>query len=144
MKNMKRKPDNLITLAEFRQLFGVPASTLRYWTATGRIHVVKIPNGRGGFSRRIKRLKTLADLITLERSFAMRPARGPCPRLPLPVPFREAVCKLTQTMQKKGENYQKKGKPFVASWRSILKSYKWTNETEIERAIIAKAKTIRL
>lgn len=136
---MKPKPKNLMTLGEFRQFIGVPARTLRYWISTGRIPVRKIPNGRGGFSKRIK-LSTAADWIALEKSFAMRPARGPCPRLPLPVPFRKTVRELTQNMGKTGERYRKKGKPLVAKWRAVFTACKWKYpEEEVERAILNQA-----
>lgn len=126
-------------------MFGVPARTLRYWISTGRIRVVKISNGRGGYSKRIKRPETLADRIALDNAFAKRPARGPCPRLPLPKDkeFRAAVREFASIVQKKGEAYRKKGKPLVAQWRETLAAYNYS-APETARAIREKAKTIRL
>jgi hypothetical protein len=102
---MNQKTKNTMTLGEFRRMFGVPARTLRYWISTGRIRVLKIDNGRGGFSKRIRRLETLADWVALENAFAKRPARGPCPRLPLPKDkaFRAAVRGFASIMQERGK-----------------------------------------
>lgn len=126
-------------------MFGIPARTLRYWISTGRIRVVKIENGRGGISKRIKRPDTLADWIALENAFAKRPARGPCPRLPLPKDkeFRAAVREFVSIVQKKGAAYQKRGKPLVAQWRATLAAWK-VSAPETARAITAKAATFRL
>ena len=142
---MKQKTENLMTLAEFRQMFGVPARTLRYWISTGRVRVVATPNGRGGFSKRIRRPATLGDLIALEKSFAKRPARGPCARLPLPKDktFRAAVREINCAMQKKGEAYRARGKPLIAQWRATLAAYQ-ISDAETARAIQAKAAKIRL
>jgi len=126
-------------------MFGVPARTLRYWISTGRIRVLKIDNGRGGFSKRIRRLETLADWVALENAFAKRPARGPCPRLPLPKDkaFRAAVRGFASIMQEKGEAYRTRGKPLVAQWRATLAAYK-VSDAETARAIREKSKTIPL
>lgn len=123
-------------------MFGVPARTLRYWISTGRIRVLKIDNGRGGFSKRIRRPATLADLMKLEKAISSRPARGPCATLPTPdfAGFREAVRKF---VQKKGEAYRKRGKPLVAQWRATLAAYK-VSDAETARAIREKSKTIPL
>lgn len=126
-------------------MFGVPARTLRYWISTGRIRVLMIDNGRGGFSKRIRRLETLADWVALENAFTKRPARGPCPRLPLPKDkaFRAAVRGFASIMQEKGEAYRKRGKPLVAQWRATLAAYK-VSDAETARAIREKSKTIPL
>ncbi len=126
-------------------MFGVPARTLRYWISTGRIRVLKIDNGRGGFSKRIRRLETLADWVAIENAFAKRPARGPCPRLPLPKDkaFRAAVRGFASIMQEKGEAYRTRGKPLVAQWRATLAAYK-VSDAETARAIREKSKTIPL
>ncbi len=126
-------------------MFGVPARTLRYWISTGRIRVLMIDNGRGGFSKRIRRLETLADWVALENAFTKRPARGPCPRLPLPKDkaFRAAVRGFASIMQEKGEAYRKRGKPLVAQWRATLAAYK-VSDGETARAIREKSKTIPL
>jgi hypothetical protein len=142
---MNQKTKNTMTLGEFRRMFGVPARTLRYWISTGRIRVLKIDNGRGGFSKRIRRLETLADWVALENAFAKRPARGPCPRLPLPKDkaFRAAVRGFASIMQEKGEAYRTRGKPLVAQWRATLAAYK-VSDAETARAIREKSKTIPL
>ena len=145
---VKKKTEKYMTLGEFRRMYGVPARTLRYWISTGRIHVMKISNGRGGFSKRIKRPETLADLIALEKSFIKaRSASGPRFRLPLPKDkaFRAAVQEFTSAMQKKGEAYRKKGKPLVAQWRAVLTACKWEIPTEeVERTILNQAGKVPL
>jgi hypothetical protein len=128
-------------------MFGVPARTLRYWISTGRIRVVKISNGRGGYSKRIKRPETLADRIALENAFAKRPARGPCPRLPLPVQYRKAFRELTQHMEKAGGKYRKAWKPKLPAWRSQQKATqsKWKiSDAEVEKKLSEIAAKIRL
>jgi hypothetical protein len=142
---MKTKPENLMPLGEFRRLLGVPSRTLRHWISTGRIRVVKIANGRGGITKRIKRPETLADWIALENAFAKRPARGPRPRLPLPKDkeFRAAVRRFASVLQDKGVAYRKRGKPLLAEWRAIWEKYK-ISAPETARAIMVKSKTIRL
>jgi len=138
---MKPKPKNTMTLGEFRRMFGVPARTLRYWISTGRIRVLKIDNGRGGFSKRVRRPATLADLMKLEKAISSRPARGPCATLPTPevAGFREAVRKL---VQKKAEAYRKR-KPLIAQWRATVAKYKYS-DAETAHAIHETAKTIPL
>ena len=131
-------------------MFGVAPRTLRYWISTGRIRVVKIPNRRGGFSKRLKRIETLADLIALQASFIKSPTSSG-PRFNMPMPkdagFRKAVREFTSIMEKKGAAYQKRGKPMVAAWRNQQKvaQAKWNiSDAEAEKKLAKLAAKIPL